>query len=281
MSGPDDDEIEVTLPADDVERLRKALAAKRPSFTKLVKTLGLDPARDFRKADLRKVDFGSADLSRFDFTGADLRGANLAKARTRGAVVTDANVDAGAFQQPEPAGSNTVFLAYARRDQEHARILKSHLESWGHIAFWDQDLVAGDNFRKRIAKELDASDVVLVLWSAHSVVSDFVIAEAEEGRRKGKLIPVLLQSFDPASIPFGFSTYHALRSNDLEQLRIAIERFIADRLDGERHGRPADDPALSLRGEDRLRDTKSRRAKARSDLARIRSSLPGNEDADD
>lgn len=43
-------------------------------FMEIKDALDLDPARDFRFADLRDVDFSNADLRGFDFTGADLRG---------------------------------------------------------------------------------------------------------------------------------------------------------------------------------------------------------------
>ena len=50
----------------------------------MVKAAGLDPARDFRGADLRGVDFTGAQLGRYDFSGADLRGAvGLPRENTR------------------------------------------------------------------------------------------------------------------------------------------------------------------------------------------------------
>lgn len=38
-------------------------------------------------------------------------------------------------------------------------------------------------------------------WSHHSIKSDWVLEEAEEGKRQGKLVPVLFEVVDP---PFGF-----------------------------------------------------------------------------
>jgi hypothetical protein len=52
------------------------------SFTDLARIAELDPARDFRGADLRNVDFGTCDLSGFDFSDADLTGARLNHAKT-------------------------------------------------------------------------------------------------------------------------------------------------------------------------------------------------------
>ena len=52
-------------------------------FAALMALSGLDPAQDFRRANLRNVAFGAAELSGYDFSGADLTGADLSRARGR------------------------------------------------------------------------------------------------------------------------------------------------------------------------------------------------------
>ena len=68
------------------------------TFGELVRELGLDPAKDFRFADLRDVDLSMTDLSSFDFSGADLRGAFGVGARLDGAIVEAANVTGSLFE---------------------------------------------------------------------------------------------------------------------------------------------------------------------------------------
>ena len=70
--------------------LRTLRQADGKNFANLVKIAKLDPARDFRGADLRGVDFGTSNLRGFDFTGADLSGARLDRSNTEGATFDDA-----------------------------------------------------------------------------------------------------------------------------------------------------------------------------------------------
>ena len=58
----------------DLGTIVAVLDAATDSFETLAKLAGLDPARDFRGADLRGVDFGTDDLTVFDFSSADLTG---------------------------------------------------------------------------------------------------------------------------------------------------------------------------------------------------------------
>lgn len=62
-------------------RVRRLLGSNSTRFVDLAQAAELDPASDFREADLRRIDFGTDDLTGFDLRGADLRGANLSRAR--------------------------------------------------------------------------------------------------------------------------------------------------------------------------------------------------------
>ena len=66
----------------------RIVGAETNDFEELTKMAGLDPAKDFRGADLRGVDFGKADLTGYDFSGADLRGANFSDAKIEAAILT-------------------------------------------------------------------------------------------------------------------------------------------------------------------------------------------------
>ena len=52
-----------------------------------------------------------------------------------------------------------------------------------------------------IAEELAAAKAIIVLWSPASVASDWVKDEAQEGARRNRLIPALIE---PTTIPYGF-----------------------------------------------------------------------------
>jgi hypothetical protein len=106
-----------------------------------------------------------------------------------------------------------VFISYARTDREFAHRLCEALRSRGIAVWWDFDLYGGEDFRTRIGGVIEAARRVVVLWSAQSVQSHFVIDEAGEAKRLGKLVPL---SIDDATPPLGFRGLHTIRVRELE-----------------------------------------------------------------
>lgn len=140
-----------------------------------------------------------------------------------------------------------VFISYARNDREFAQRLCTALRGRGVSVWWDFDLYGGEDFRTRIGGVLENARRVVVLWSAQSVQSHFVIDEAGEAKRLGKLVPL---SIDGAIPPLGFRGLHTIRVRDLDA---DLDQIVASI-----EGRPA------RRGETRPEDAKpgwfSRRA---------------------
>ncbi len=104
-----------------------------------------------------------------------------------------------------------VFISYSRSDAAFAGLLASRLGMEGWKLWWDPELSAGQNFSLAIKSALDESRCVVVLWSRTSVVADWVLAEAEGGRQKGVLVPVMI---DPVELPPPFTMIHALDLSD-------------------------------------------------------------------
>jgi TIR domain len=94
-----------------------------------------------------------------------------------------------------------IFLSYSRKDSPRARQVADALTLAGWDVWWDVNLTAGEKFRHEIQNQLNASKCVVVLWSRDSVQSDFVIDEAEEGKRRGILVQAIVDDVQP---PFGF-----------------------------------------------------------------------------
>jgi len=107
-----------------------------------------------------------------------------------------------------------VFISYAREDRESAAALARQLEAEGHTAWWDWQLVGGANYRVAISEELKKADKAIVLWSRHSIRSDFVIDEASTAKTAGKLVPI---SIDGSSPPLGFGGLHTIAVTDLHE----------------------------------------------------------------
>ena len=99
-----------------------------------------------------------------------------------------------------------VFLSYSRDDTDRVAPLADALTEAGRRAgfavWWDPMMLPGTtDFDQYLQERLDAAKCVVVVWSATSVQSHYVKAEAEEGRARGILTPVLI---DPVKLPLSF-----------------------------------------------------------------------------
>lgn len=107
----------------------------------------------------------------------------------------------------DPAAARSVFLSYSRADQARAAQLAEALGQAGLTVWWDTLIEGGASFAKSIEAALHSSDAVVVLWSATSVASDWVLDEAAHGRDRHKLVPI---SIDGTLPPLGFRQYQAI-----------------------------------------------------------------------
>lgn len=99
-----------------------------------------------------------------------------------------------------------VFLSYAREDRERVSVLARALESYGWSIWWDRKMVAGEAFDETIERQLASANSVVVLWSEHSVSSEWVKSEAAAASERDVLVPVLL---DDIKQPLEFRRRHA------------------------------------------------------------------------
>jgi len=104
-----------------------------------------------------------------------------------------------------------IFLSYASEDLPRVGILIRALERHGWSVWWDRTILPGRTFDQVIEEALDAARCVIVVWSQHSVNSDWVKTEAAEGARRRILVPVLL---DEVRIPLEFRRIQAARLLD-------------------------------------------------------------------
>ncbi len=100
-----------------------------------------------------------------------------------------------------------LFISYAREDRDTALALAQALQRRGIDVWWDRELTGGGDFAAEIERNLRAAPVAVVLWSAASVLSDFVRDESSRARDLQKLVPVRIS---PVELPLGFGTLHTL-----------------------------------------------------------------------
>jgi formylglycine-generating enzyme len=99
-----------------------------------------------------------------------------------------------------------IFLSYSRQDRERAERVVHALERAGWSVWWDPTIEPGETWDEVIEKALDEARCEVVLWSQESVRSRWVRTEAEEGQRRGILVPALL---DDVKIPLAFRSMQA------------------------------------------------------------------------
>ena len=109
-----------------------------------------------------------------------------------------------------------IFLSYTESDREQTRRLAALLDSVGWTVWWDRRIPAGETWRSVLEKALENMRCMVVLWSARSIESEWVYEEASEGRRLGKLVPVLIEDVRP---PAGFREIQAADLSDWDGSR--------------------------------------------------------------
>ena len=114
-----------------------------------------------------------------------------------------------------------IFISYAKNDRPLIIALARDLEARGYTVWWDTSLLAGQVFPVEIRDQLHAARAVIVVWSAHSVGSQWVYAEAQEAWRLGKLRPLRVEELAAHLIPLPFSV------NQTDLLHDRVKLFAA------------------------------------------------------
>jgi hypothetical protein len=120
-----------------------------------------------------------------------------------------------------------IFISYASEDRSRIEPLAKALEDQGWTVFWDRTIPAGKTWRQVIGEALETARSVIVAWSETSVVSSWVQEEADRGRERNILIPILIDNVKP---PLGFGAIQAadLVSWEPTQSSPEFEKLISD-----------------------------------------------------
>lgn len=87
-----------------------------------------------------------------------------------------------------------VFISYASEDRDRAGRLASALGALGWSVWWDRKIITGQAFDQAIERELETAKSVVVLWSNHSIASEWVKNEAAVAAERGVLVPTTIES---------------------------------------------------------------------------------------
>lgn len=116
-----------------------------------------------------------------------------------------------------------IFISYSQKDRAIVAPLAEFLEDHGFDVWWDTALLVGDAFRSEIIRQLVAAQQVIVVWTAHSIDSDWVLGEASTAKHSDKLMPLRVADLAATRIPLGFTELHT----EIESNRGALLRALS------------------------------------------------------
>lgn len=117
-----------------------------------------------------------------------------------------------------------VFISYAKKHAQLTEDLARDLEAEGFSTWWDTSLLPGDEFPEEIAREIDAAEAVIVIWTEASVDSPWVRAEANRAHARGKLITLHAEGLDLERVPLPFNTLQSSPVTDRAKVFAALAR---------------------------------------------------------
>lgn len=89
-----------------------------------------------------------------------------------------------------------VFISYKRDNRGIAESLARAIEAKGYTTWWDNSLIAGDQFNLAIDRELKRAGCVVTLWTEDALKSRWVVAEAMHAFGRAALISARLDDVE-------------------------------------------------------------------------------------
>ena len=129
--------------------------------------------------------------------------------------------------------------------------------------FWDRNIPSGQTWRTYVGKALGEARCIVVLWSSSSLESHWVHEEAEDGRVRNILIPVLLDRVIP---PIGFRSIQAAdlvdwdetpTADSFKQLVFDVEALLGPAPGLEEEKQVAE--SMRMEKEERINEAKAKR----------------------
>ena len=103
-----------------------------------------------------------------------------------------------------------IFISYSSKHRELTRALAAAIEAQygAGSVWWDTELESRASYSTQIKAALEGARVVVVVWTAGAMVSDYVYAEAVRALEAGKLVNVRPVDMQFRDIPEPFNIHH-------------------------------------------------------------------------
>ena len=129
----------------------------------------------------------------------------------------------------------TVFISHSSKERWIAQQIAKEVEAPGAKTWLDlKDLRGGDEIRRPIKRGIRASHEAVVLLSANSITSQWIIYEAAVVDGQGKRITPILNNLAPDVMPAPLQGIKAIDLNEFDDFLIELARRIETRLDKDR-----------------------------------------------
>ncbi len=99
-----------------------------------------------------------------------------------------------------------IFISYSHEDTDLVRDMVSALEAEGFSVWWDHTIPPGKTWDYVTARGIKEAKACIIVWTPHSVISDWVKEEATLAKEGGKYLPVQVGTDQP---PIGFRRIQA------------------------------------------------------------------------
>lgn len=115
-----------------------------------------------------------------------------------------------------------VFISYTKPERRLTETLAAALKEENLTVWWDTELLPKDGFRAEIDAQLNACSAAVIIWSAQSAVSYWVLSEADHALKQGKLVNAHHTNIRPEDLPKPFGQIHAVPVTDTDAIIKAV-----------------------------------------------------------
>jgi hypothetical protein len=121
-----------------------------------------------------------------------------------------------------------IFISYSSKHRDLTRALAGVIEAQygAGSVWWDHELESRASYSEQIRAALEEARVVVVLWTAGAMISDYVYAEAVGAQAQGKLVNVRPADMRFSDIPEPFNIHHIDEAEDHARVLATIAKVM-------------------------------------------------------